>query len=189
MVDNLNRVVVVYGTKYGSTQRYAEWIAERTRAEIFDVSVFDQSRFNEYDMVLFGSPVYMGRIKYAPFIRRNWKILKTKRVVIFSVTGVPPDDLRQEKVFRASLPIEIRQKVLYYPLRGAFNYRNLTFVDRLLMSGPRVRLQALCWIARDRSARESLARFYSPLDWTSEAAIEPIVALVTSGRAQAPLEH
>jgi hypothetical protein len=111
-------------------------------------------------------------------VKQNWRILTAKRVIIFSVTGVPSGDARQLKVFRAGLPPEIREKVAYYPLRGAFDYGKLTFLDKLLMSGPRIRLQAACWIKRNGNAKELLARFRAPQDWTSEAAIEPIVALV-----------
>lgn len=178
MKQDHKRILVLYGTKYGSTKRYAEWIAEKTHAEIFEVSEFNQSLLNNYATVLFGSPVYMGRIKHIRFVKRNWKILCTKNVGIFSVTGIPSDDLRQQKVFQASLPDKIRKKVMYYPLRGAFNYRSLSFVDKMLMSGPRIRFQIAYWIKRSEKAKEMLARFYSPQDWTDKAAIEPIVAFV-----------
>jgi menaquinone-dependent protoporphyrinogen IX oxidase len=178
MEQNSKRVVVLYGTKYGSTKRYAEWIAEEINADIFEVFKFDQSLLNEYAVVVFGSPVYMGRIKYTRFIKRNWETLTTKKVVIFSVTGITPDDPRQEKVFRTSLPVEMRKKITYCPLRGAFNYRKLSCIDKMLMSGPRIRFQINCWLKKDEKARAMLARFFSPQDWTDKTAIEPVVTLV-----------
>jgi menaquinone-dependent protoporphyrinogen IX oxidase len=175
MEQDPKRILVLYVTKYGSTKRYAEWIAEKTHADIFEVSKFNRSLLNNYTTVLFGSPVYMGRIKNIHFVKRNWKILRTKKVGIFSVTGVPSDDLRQQKVFRASLSVEIRKKVMYCPLRGAFNYKLLHFIDKMLMSGPRIRFQIAYWMKRSEKTKEMLARFYSPRDWTNKAAIEPIV--------------
>ncbi len=175
MDQRVKRIVVLYGTKYGSTKRYAEWIAEITCAEIFEVSTFDQSLLDDYDVVLFGSPVYLGKIKYISFVKRNRRILSTKKVIIFSVTLLPPDDLRQKRIFQRSLPIEVRKNVAYYPLRGVFNFRKLSFVDKLLMSEPRIRLHVNWWIKRNKEAKERLVRFYSLLDWTSKDAIEPIV--------------
>jgi menaquinone-dependent protoporphyrinogen IX oxidase len=176
MEQDPKRILVLYVTKYGSTKRYAEWIAEKTHADIFEVSKFNRSLLNNYTTVLFGSPVYMGRIKNIHFVKRNWKILRTKKVSIFSVTGVPSDDLRQQKVFLASLPVEIQKKVMYCPLRGAFNYKLLHFIDKMLMSGPRIRFKIAYWMKRSEKTKEILARFYSPQDWTNKAAIEPIVA-------------
>jgi menaquinone-dependent protoporphyrinogen IX oxidase len=180
MEKNLKRIIVLYGTKYGSTKRYAEWIAEKTDAEICELSAFDQSLLQEYAVVLFGSPVYMGKIKYRSFVKRNWRALSSKKVIIFGVTGIPPDDPRQKRVLQTSLPSKMREKITYYPLRGAFNYKELSFTDKLLMSGPQIRLRAECCIKKSNRAKELLARFYSPLDWTDKAAIEPIVTLVNS---------
>gem|GEM_PF-173896 len=178
MDQNPKKVVVLYWTKYGSTRRYAQWIADRTHADLFDVSTFDKSLLAEYAVVLFGSPVFLGRLRYIRFVKRNWGILSTKRVIIFGVSGIPPDDPRQEKMFQTSLPDEIRSKVTCFPLRGAFHYGELSLLDKMLMSGPRIRLQIEVWTKRNQEARERMARFFSLLDWTSEAAIEPIVATI-----------
>ncbi|HVN98120.1 MAG TPA: flavodoxin domain-containing protein [Syntrophorhabdaceae bacterium] len=176
MEQSLKRIVVLYGTKYGSTKRYAQWIAEEVGADIFEISAFDPPFLKHYSTVLFGSPVYMGRIKHISFVKRNWKILCEKKLAIFAVTGVPSNDPRQDKVFRASLPVDIRKKVTYYPLRGAFNYGKLSYIDKILMSGPRIRLQIDWWLKKDEKAREMLARFFSPLDWTDWIAIQPVVS-------------
>ncbi len=179
MERNTGKPVVVYGSKYGSTKRYAQWIAERTGADIFEVSGFDPSRLSIYGTVLFGSPVYMGKIKYAGFIKRNWEVLRTRRVILFAVTGVPSGDPRRKKALEASLPARMRSEVLYYPLRGAFNYRGLTLFDKLLMSGPRLRFQIESLVKRN--GRETPAPFSTPLDWTDKTAIEPIVDILSDG--------
>lgn len=31
----MNKIVVVYKSKYGTSKRYAKWIAEETRADLF----------------------------------------------------------------------------------------------------------------------------------------------------------
>ncbi|OPY00775.1 MAG: flavodoxin [Syntrophorhabdus sp. PtaB.Bin047] len=167
---------MLYGSKYGSTKRYAAWITEQTGADLFDLSEFDPSRLEDYPVILLGSPVYFGRIRHIGFIKRHWKVLERKKVAVFYVTGIPTDDVRQERIVRKGLPDRIRERVAYYPLRGAFDYRRLHCIDKLLMSWPRVRLYAKWRIRRDPAARQLLDRFLSLQDWTTEEAIVPITS-------------
>lgn len=34
----INNIIVIYKSKYGSTKRYAQWIAEETKADFFESS-------------------------------------------------------------------------------------------------------------------------------------------------------
>ncbi|HEX2964564.1 MAG TPA: flavodoxin domain-containing protein, partial [Syntrophorhabdaceae bacterium] len=126
----------------------------------------------------FGTPIYMGRLKHRSFLKCNWDILSTKRLVVFGVSGLTSADPRQYKAFQASLPLHIRKKVTYYPLRGAFNYLKLDCIDKIFMSGPRIRFQINYWIKRNKEAREALSRFFSPHDWTDKSTTDPIVTFI-----------
>ncbi len=165
-------VVILYDSKYGATKRYALWIAKRTGGHIAEIAAFDISLLGTYDTVLVGSPVYFGKLRSRRFVRSNWSILKDKKIAVFGVTGIPPDDSRQSDIVRRSFPRRIRNSVIYYPLRGAFNYSGLTFWDKIIMSGPRVRLQVRWWMTRDTRVKEMLNRFSTPIDWTNEAAVD-----------------
>jgi menaquinone-dependent protoporphyrinogen IX oxidase len=162
-------IIVLYLTKYGSTKRYAEWIAEETGADIRAIPEFDASHLLKYEIVILGSSAYFGRLRCRKFLKKNWHILKEKRTAVFGVTGIPPDDPRQNLIFSRSFPAHIRKAIGYYPLRGAFYYPGLTFVDKLFMSGPRIRFQIRWWLTRDKRVKDLLNRFYSPLDWTSKS--------------------
>lgn len=172
------KTVVLYRTKYGSTKRYAAWIAKRTNADIYDLAEFDVSRLEEYSVVLFGSPVYFGKIKYIGFIKRHWNILEKKKTVVFYVTGITADDVRHKSIVQKGLPDEIRKRIDYYPLRGVFDYARLNLFDKLVMSWPRIRLTFKRLIKKDMEAKELLNRFYSPQDWTDEKSVEPITSFI-----------
>ncbi|NLT38561.1 MAG: nitric oxide synthase [Methanomassiliicoccus sp.] len=60
------RVLVAYGSKYGSTTRLAEVIGEGLRGEGHEVDVVDlrcgpEPEVTNYDMVVLGSPVFVGK--------------------------------------------------------------------------------------------------------------------------------
>jgi menaquinone-dependent protoporphyrinogen oxidase len=170
LYNSSNRILVLYKTKYGSTKLYAEWIADELGSDLCEMTSFDPSLLDEYDTVLLGSPAYLGGLRCRGFLKRHWTVLRKKRIIVFGVTGVPPEDPRQEKMLTRSFPEYIRKSITYFPLRGAFNYRQLGWFDKIVMSGPRVRFQLRWWLTRDRKARERLHRFCSPMDWTNKGA-------------------
>ncbi len=83
------KAIVVYASKYGSTKRIAEFIAEKlrqqgTQAEARPVAVVHNP--GDYDAIVVGSGVYMGHwLKEATeFVQRNRAALANRPVWLFS---------------------------------------------------------------------------------------------------------
>jgi menaquinone-dependent protoporphyrinogen IX oxidase len=172
--------VVVYKSKYGSTKRYAQWIADELNADIFDVSEFKPSMLNGYATALFGSSVHIGKIKGIDFVEKNWSAFRNKRMAIFTTNGAPSTDKPKfQEPFKACLPAEICENVRYFPLPGAYNYDKLDLKDKLLMNlGPRMSLILRCYFKGDEKARKQLEAFCEEQDWTSKEAIKPIIEYI-----------
>jgi flavodoxin len=49
-----NNIAVIYGTKHGTTKRYAEWIAEELGAALFAGNEIRPGELQNYDCVVFG---------------------------------------------------------------------------------------------------------------------------------------
>ncbi len=95
-------VLVAFGTKYGSTVKVADAIASEMRNAGHEVDLVDlrervPSDIGRYDMVVVGSPVFIGKwTKPAQeFLHRNGKALTEKRVAMFVCCS---DVLFEEKV-------------------------------------------------------------------------------------------
>jgi len=52
MSDNINKVVVIYKSKYGSAQRYAQWIADEVKADLFERSKITLNDILKYDTIV-----------------------------------------------------------------------------------------------------------------------------------------
>jgi len=52
MADNINKVVVIYKSKYGSAQRYAQWIADEVKADLFERSKITLNDILKYDTIV-----------------------------------------------------------------------------------------------------------------------------------------
>ena len=176
-----NKIAVIYKSKYGSTKRYAEWIAQKLGAQTFSITEFDVSTLDGYSTVLFGSSVHIGKIKGIEFVKDNWAVLNKKQVVVFASTGAPKIEPKQHEAISASLPPIICQCIKYFPLPGAYCYSKLDFKDKLLMNfGPYAVFRFRAWFKRDQKAKLQLSEFGKQQDWTSPEAVDPIVDCVKS---------
>jgi len=170
--------VVIYQSKYGTTKCYAQWIAEKLDAELFDVADFDVTQLKNYSTILFGSSVHIGKVKGISVIIDNWEVLSKKKVVVFASIGSPNyDDPKQQKVIQASVPKEILDYIKYFALPGSYSYKKLDFKDKLLMNlGPRLNLIFKSWFKGDQKAKNQLNQFCEDQNWMKEEAIKPILS-------------
>ena len=77
------KTLIVYGTKYGCTQKCAELLKERLSGEVcLQNAKSAQGSLKEYDAVFIGGSVYMGKIRgeVSRFYRRHHKELLKKRL-------------------------------------------------------------------------------------------------------------
>ncbi len=178
MAKKTVRAVVLYKSKYGSAKRYADWIAKGAGADLFDISVFHKSFFEQYDTIVFGTSVRMGRISNIGFIKKNWKYIAGRRLAVFTASGAPSDDPVQQKVFEASLPADMQKNMAYFPMQGAFDYKTLDTLDKFIMQFPRFISLLRWWFTRDKEVKEFLDGFYSPQDWTKKEAVSSIITFI-----------
>ncbi len=49
-----NKIVVIYKSKYGSSKKYAQWIAEEVNGDLFNSSNIKEEKLKEYDIIVYG---------------------------------------------------------------------------------------------------------------------------------------
>ncbi|WP_027107855.1 flavodoxin domain-containing protein [Lacticigenium naphthae] len=76
--------IVLYKSKYGHTFQYASWIAEELNWEIRDFSKFKKTEIKDYDTIIFGSGVYMGKMNK---VKKVLEWFKDKPIIIFACAG------------------------------------------------------------------------------------------------------
>ena len=144
---SMQRVLIVYQSKYGSTKQYADWLHRDIPSDLVDVEKGDNPEFAGYDVIIFGSYIRMGRIVIAPFIVENWSAIKGKKVILFTTSGTPPGHPNIRKIYNSCLPENIRREIKYFPLRGRILSKDLSFFDKLLVAVGRM-------IERDESLKK-----------------------------------
>lgn len=128
----MNKTIVIYKTKYGSTKSYAEWIAEDLgccAVNAKDVKIDD---LLQYDTIIYGGGLYAEIINGVSLITKNFDKLSDKKVIIYT-TGITPLDVRAyydgevlEKNFKNGVP----ENVKIFNFLGKMKMEELTLVHR-----------------------------------------------------------
>lgn len=86
-------VVVVYGSRYGSTAQTAAWIAEGMAGTADVVAAKDAADLSGYQHVVLGSGIYNNALHadMAVFLEKRGAEVQDKIVALFVVCGMPPD--------------------------------------------------------------------------------------------------
>lgn len=172
--------IVIYKSKTGFTKKYAEWIAEDLSADIFEVSKVTMSILTSYDNIIYGGSLYAGGIIGIKLIKENINKLKDKKVVVFA-TGASP--LREDvinEVRNKNFTKEQQEEIMFFYLRGGFNYSKLNPFDKFLMI-------LLKWKIKSKKEEEltndeigMLTAYDKPVDFTMKKNIEGIITYVNS---------
>jgi len=175
--NNVSKVVVLYKTKYGSSKKYATWIAEEVGAEIFNVDDFNPGNLHNYNVIVYGGSLYATGIIGLSKIKKSIETLKNKKVIVFSVGASPAKPEVLEDIKAKNFSLEMASLAEYYHLRGGFDFKKLKLRDKILMSMLKMKLKAKKRRGEELTDDEKgmLAAYRTSVDFTSRKAIEPIV--------------
>ena len=131
-MEFLNKVAVVYTSKYGSTAKYAKWIAEDTGADLFKAADCKASDLALYDVIVYGGAVHAGGILGLDFLKKNIRKLEGKRILTFAV-GLSFGNEETEKECREINFVKKLKDLPCYFFKGAYNPEEIKGVDSTIM--------------------------------------------------------
>lgn len=181
----MHQTIVLYQSHYGSTKRYAQWIAKALSCPACESKKFPAQDLADYDTVVFGGGLYAGGVNGVKFIRRNWKLLSDKRVVLFTCGLADPDNPKNAANIRDSLSKALSEEILsrlqLFHLRGDMDYSRLNFTHRSMMAMLRkMLLKKEADGSLSPEDRMLLDTYGKSLDFTDEKTIQPLVAFIQS---------
>ena len=167
-----DKILVIYKTKYGSTEQYAKWIAEELNADIYPVAEVTRDTLSAYDVIIFGGYLHIGKIVGIEIVTQNWSILETKKIIVFSVSGSPPEKSDLQTWYAQNVPEQMRSRIRYFPLQG--RVKNLDLKDRVLIAFPRTLLRVQYLVTRQLRYKVAVETF-KPFDAVTKENIVPLV--------------
>ena len=134
----MSKTLVLYYSKYGTTKKYAEWIASELNGDICPISNVKENNLAQYDAIIIGSGLYAGSIKGMDIITNNYETLRGRKLVLFTCGLADYSKAGNIKEIagriEAAIPENIRRDLKTYFLRGGIDYKRLSFVHKIMMA-------------------------------------------------------
>ncbi len=179
--------LVLYTTKHGETQRYAERIAEPLDALVKDAAYAKAADAKTYDAVVLGCCVYAGKIKGLDFFADHAAELADKRLVLFTCglydPQLPDVGKALDDQIRTALG-DAADNVCIFHLRGSIRWKSLGIVERMMLKALLSAAKKKPEQERTLIERQMIETEGGAIDFTDEADLAPIVHAARFGREE-----
>ena len=66
-----SKIALIYKSKYGSTKKYANWLKEKLKCDIYEGNKVKIKELLKYDTIIYGGGIYMGKLNGFDLIKKN----------------------------------------------------------------------------------------------------------------------
>ena len=175
----MKKALVMYSSKYGTTKKYAEWIAEEIKGDIFDIKDVRQCKLYDYDIIVLGSGLYAGKIKGINLLVNDYNKIKDKKLVVFTcgladytnMKNVNNIKMRLQKI----IPNNIFENIKIFYLQGGINYKNLNIKHKIMMGMLRKMVLRKGFDKMNDEDKEFLETYGQTLDFTEKSKVKEII--------------
>lgn len=130
------KAAVVFRSEYGSTKRYASYIAEKLQADLF--STDEVKDISVYDTIVYGGGIYAGALNGSDWLKKNKEALLHKKLIIFTCGISDPQEPKNLESIHAYLKKNLTEELVCHAkvfcFHGALDYKKLKFTHKGIMT-------------------------------------------------------
>ncbi|MFT4104343.1 MAG: flavodoxin domain-containing protein [Lacrimispora sp.] len=168
------KILVAYTSKYGSTRKYAEWIASSLKADLFTAKAVKAKTLSRYDVVIYGGGLYAGGIAGVKLITKN----PCKNLIVFTVGLANPNTTDYSAIINKNFTPGLLAKTKLFHLRGGIDYNKLSPVHKVMMAMMKGMIQKKPESEREAEDREFLDTYNSKVNFEDKQTIDSLIAYV-----------
>ena len=127
----MEKGIIIYQSKYGATQKYAQWLQDKTGFQCIKARDAALKDILQYDTIVFCGSIYASGISGLSFLKKNMDSLKNKKIAIFCVGASPYDESAFEEIKVRNLTGNLKGTPLFYG-RGAWNLDKMSYIDKTM---------------------------------------------------------
>lgn len=163
----MNKIIVIYHSKTGFSQRYAQWLAEDLGCRAVPYRDRKTVSLPQYDAVILLGGLYAGNMSGLGWLKKQLPVLGGKRLAAVAVGCAPmgnpdlPENI--EKLFGGT------PNIRGFYCQGGLDYGRMGAVDRAMMAALRAALRGKPEMA---GMLEVISRSF---DGTEREYLEPVV--------------
>ena len=167
--------IIIYGSRYGSTKRYTERLAEITGLEA--VFFKDAERVADYDRIIYLGALCAGGVMG---LKKTVNSLSPDQELIVATVGLAdPTDAENVGHIRNGLkkqvPASRYDESRIFHLRGAIDYSKLGLKHRIMMKLLYSKVMKIPEAERNAEVRALIATYGKQVDFVDFDTLEPLV--------------
>ena len=135
----------------------------------------------QYDIIIFGGGIYASGIAGLSFMKKNYDLLKGKRIAVFCCGASPYEENAFRQVAEHNMK-GFKEKIPLFYCRGAWDMSTMTFRDRTLCSLLRKAVGKKDPANYEVWEKALMAAGEEACDWTDRMYIQPIVEWIQAER-------
>ena len=174
----MNKQVIIYGSQYGSTKRYAERLSEMTGIET--VNYKEVKDIGNYKRVVYLGGLFAGGVMGLK--KTVGKMTSQQELVLVTVGLTDPNETSYyesiRKAIQAQLPSPFYDEHKIFHLRGAIDYSHLGFKHRLMMKMFHSMMLKKPESELTADAKTMLETYGKQVDFVDYDGLNPIIEIV-----------
>lgn len=174
--------IIVYKSEYGSSRKYALWLAEELHCKAESVEQIKPHDLLAYDVIVYVAGLYAGRINGFKKISRSLDALHSKKLILCMVGMTTPAkhdaEDQYDRVFMQSVPEEYRNRVKHFSLKGDLLFSKMSFLHRTMMKMPKRMVEKIPAEERTEEQKWLLESFGKDSSFTSKENILELVEYI-----------
>lgn len=133
----MSNIAVIYKSHYGFTETYARWISEELSADLLEADKVKTVDLQKYDTIIYGGGLYAGGVSGISLITKNYNVLKSKALYLFTVGAADVADEENVSSIRTSLARtltpQMMEEIKIFHFRGGLLYSKMNFIHKSMM--------------------------------------------------------
>lgn len=171
----MKKQLIIYGSRYGSTKRYAERLAEMTGLEAVEYKAVKD--LGDYDRIVYLGSLYAGGV--TGLKQTVGKMSPQQELIVSTVGLADPTDASNVAHIRQSIkgqiPAHFYDESRLFHLRGAIDYSHLSFGHNLMMKMFHSMMLKKPEAELTADAKAMLETYGKQVDFVDFSSLQPIV--------------
>ncbi len=170
-------VIIIYGSCYGTTKKYAEELSGRLDCEA--VSYENVNDINSNKTIIYMGGLYAGGVLGMKKTLKKLSDISDKKVCIVTVGLADPTDEKNIEAIRMKMKTqvseELYQKAKIFHLRGGIDYSELGFLHKKMMGMVYKKAVSVPEEERDAEISAMIETYNKQVDFVDFDSLDPIV--------------
>ena len=178
----MQKIIVIYKSKYGRSKKYARWISEKLECEYIDSNEFDANDLGIYDTIVYGAGIYAGSLSGIDWVKKFNEDIVDKNIIIFTC-GIT-DTLDEENTTKINeainkeIPENILSKIKIFNFRGGIDYPRLSIMDKAKISVLKKVLESKNYSNLTVEERKFAYEYDKSMEFTSKEYIKDLIEYI-----------